>query len=942
MPLITAPFFESSPGDLDLQKSYKLRYPEKFLGCQTTCHLCLADTVDENDVSVFEKITCQGLACLSAATGSGKGAVTWLCERCALHLDVRQQAKDKRKQQDRRLQVADVQRNMTCQCEFGTHALVDTFMVKKTAEGDVLIALDRSTQIGVLVDGTKLFTEMPPMSALVDNPDAYVEHLVACRKMGPDNKPMTAMTFNTVIANTHNNEQAKRVSVQIVPDTVPFGAPSVDAMEDDNLEGKPTLHSVDVICSAAVTSTKVKPVPVKGSAVSRGATRGVQSKGVTRGSRGTSSKLAQPLETAQPTGNTIRMRFAFPDEERSGIPAELVFDGILPPGSSKGLMLRLLEPQTTKPSFCPITTILEIKTQVSATLPADASKREIFHEIVGTYKLDYAIVDDFYVVKNIDTGESTVFTNIANALVLCGFGARADHFDWHMVVLRRGRHFLTMYILVVHAPFPGIWIIAERLSLGKTVEDSTVMSIMVGQDVAPHSFTVTDKITIERGLWEEDKMCMFLGFSEKSFALENCLNTRMEDLSGPLQQLGQAAILDIKDVEKGFQATKRRKILLNAIEEDGINNQFVAGYVAQHAEEQKEKGLPASALFPGNVLNAGPHGMFRVVIRTGDKDSDRDERMVVTNLVVKAEEGAVPELLVKIEQQEDEHIFVELIHFKGLDLGNEIKDDQVLEVIYVDTCGDETQFDTVSYSVGDWQNDSTSPFKLDDTEDYCDWMLRNADTQQILFKIHFEKYTAPPVIRPVQGNIVADGFAFTAPVVVPAIHNNVAPIPVPIQGLAEIPHQIKTPDAFRKNQAAGGMFVHVPEYGWIRFVINKYKDETRAEHEGEMLANVTLHKQGSISEIRADVATGIHIRFALEQIHDGIAADMADLDCIAIWQHHGERDMFLARHHMLARTYVTKDGVCQFDADETACSVELRHRVTKEVVLRMVFAHRTN
>jgi len=44
--------------------------------------------------------------------------------------------------------------------------------------------------------------------------------------------------------------------------------------------------------------------------------------------------------------------------------------------------------------------------------------------------------------------------------------------------------------------------------------------------------------------------------------------------------------------------------------------------------------------------------------------------------------------------------------------------------------------------------------------------------------------------------------------------------------------------------------------------------------------------------------------------------------------------MFLARHHMLARTYVTQDGVCQFDMDESACKVELRHRATKQVVLR--------
>jgi len=131
---------------------------------------------------------------------------------------------------------------------------------------------------------------------------------------------------------------------------------------------------------------------------------------------------------------------------------------------------------------------------------------------------------------DVDTGENIIFTNIQAALLVCGFGDRAEKWDWHIVVLRRGRQFLTLYMLVVHAPYPGLWIIAEHLSVGETVGACTMHSIMVGQDVAPAASVTYENFIIKRGLWAEAKMQALLGFSEKSNALQMCLTTDVEDL----------------------------------------------------------------------------------------------------------------------------------------------------------------------------------------------------------------------------------------------------------------------------------------------------------------------------------------------------------------------------------------------------------------------------
>jgi len=467
-----------------------------------------------------------------------------VCEQCALSLDLRQAVATKRLLNAARNTTGpgNVQKNMTCQCPWGTHALVETYGVRPMPQGDALFELNREVQYGVVMNSGKLFNEMPSREAIVQDPDALTRHYKACYTTNSNGTPVTGLSFNAKAASSYNLRQSERVSVQIVPGATLPGPAGV-------------VNYVEIICSAPVTTTRVTPVVVRPQVVARSATRSVRPKGAT----GTSSKLAGAHQTAQPTGNVICMKVAFPDTEGTGLPVELVCDGILLPGSSKDLMLRLqnMDLQGTKPSFCPISTIGKIRTNVSATSPEHAIKRQMLMDIVLQHQVAYQVVDDIFVLLDVDTGENMIFTNIQAALLVCVFGDRAENWDWHCVVLRRGRQFLTLYMLVVHAPYPGLWIIAEHLSVGETVAACTMHSIMVGQDIAPATSVTYENFVIQRGLWAEDKMMAFLGFSEKSNALQMCLTTDLEDLGGPLYKMGMYNFITMSDVQHGFQEEKK-------------------------------------------------------------------------------------------------------------------------------------------------------------------------------------------------------------------------------------------------------------------------------------------------------------------------------------------------------------------------------------------------
>jgi len=123
-------------------------------------------------------------------------------------------------------------------------------------------------------------------------------------------------------------------------------------------------------------------------------------------------------------------------------------------------------------------------------------------------------------------------------------------------MLRRGRTYLTLYVLVVHAPYPGMWVIVEREHVDTTVEACTQSFMMVSEELAPFSELNNCVFTVKRELWEESYMHLYLGFLLKSWALERCLNTRPEDACLAIVECVACGFMMMEDMKK---ASSRRR-----------------------------------------------------------------------------------------------------------------------------------------------------------------------------------------------------------------------------------------------------------------------------------------------------------------------------------------------------------------------------------------------
>jgi len=691
-----------------LAASLSVRFPTAIPESCLMCAICQdEDVVDGTTVgvaeqpkvvatkgaySIYEQFICQGTGC-----APGSGGVSWLCERCALVMEIKEMIAKKKF-------LANIKRNMVCQCPWGSPALVTTYVATERHN----YKLDASAQYGGVIDGPRFFAP-PSMQEIVADPSVLVRHMLACRKMTAEGELVTTLTFNADNANAHNVIGC-RLSVQCLWDE-----------EEDTMS---------VIACAPVSEAKITPV---GRTVTKGAT--TRGGGGSKKARlqGTSSEDAFEDTNTKSTGNVIKFAFPFRDTDGTEEPAELVFEGVLPPGTATGLMQRLRNGQTTEPSFCPIRTISEIATCVSATSPEDAEHRQALLGILDKHSMQHKVVGDKIVVLNIDTGTERIFKSISESLTLCGFGERADKWDWHVVVLRRGRYFLTLYILVVHAPSPGLWVIAERLTVGETVETCTTKTIMVGQDVSGYSHVESGQLLMERGNWGKEYMKWYIGFSAYSNALETCVNRELENTGPLLHELVEEKLLTMQGVFAGIIRQKNLITAALAAEDVGINNTFIAKISAQHEAQQKLKGIVAPApYFPGTTVSVGVYGDIRVVT-TQHEDSDDEEGELISTVTMI--EGAVPEMVFEIPSEAS--VSVQFIHKRGVhpDMVMCVK---TLHVSYAENDEDEDHFDTVLYNVNHWTHNVCAKLCRFDTVDTRSFLLlRDPDTQQTIIKMRF-------------------------------------------------------------------------------------------------------------------------------------------------------------------------------------------------------------
>ena len=99
-----------------LDASMAIRYPKAIKNPEIVCYVCLDQNVQQGtDFSVYEEVVCHGLKCQV----NGQGAVSWVCETCALEMDIRLMVAEKTKKK--------AKRNMVCDCVWGSPAGVTTY-----------------------------------------------------------------------------------------------------------------------------------------------------------------------------------------------------------------------------------------------------------------------------------------------------------------------------------------------------------------------------------------------------------------------------------------------------------------------------------------------------------------------------------------------------------------------------------------------------------------------------------------------------------------------------------------------------------------------------------------------------------------------------------------------------------------------------------------------
>ena len=193
-------WLSSLSDDPTFKLSVGLRYPQAMASdTHIACMYC-TDTGCEKKLVIYESLECQGAACRACPGG---GAVTVLCEKCALDIDLR-------KILAQRTSGAEVKRNFVCQCPKDSEVEVTTHAVTTGGENNQQrsFLLSRGNQMSLVLEGDKFFNEKPALQALVDDPGVFKNHVQQCFKQN-DGNLHSAITFNS--SGMQYSSETKRV-----------------------------------------------------------------------------------------------------------------------------------------------------------------------------------------------------------------------------------------------------------------------------------------------------------------------------------------------------------------------------------------------------------------------------------------------------------------------------------------------------------------------------------------------------------------------------------------------------------------------------------------------------------------------------------------------------------------------------------------------------------
>jgi len=756
-----------------VKHSISLRYPAALPAVtEIGCYLCM-DAGCVKQLAVYDRLECKGPACKVLAGG---GAVTWFCEACALNVDLRKAFG--------KLQGKEFGRNLVCQCPPDSEVDVTTYAVTNGGKHNAqrCFLMSRKDQHAIEIDDDLFFKHKPTHTQLMADPGLLKVHALASLKKEATGEYKSGLTFNADKCTEHWSQGTaggalahKKVSIQLLYDDY--------------------AQCVRLVATTPSTTVQVKR---NGSTV---ATKGAGNKtrGVTRGAKrqkaGTSSDSASRVDSDK-NGEGV-LSYSIPMKKAAaneGDEIELVCDGVLRPGGIKGLMKKLEDEDKldTVPTFCPIVELNSIDTNIDphGWKAADVERNREFLVICKEHACRVETNEGHptgprCAITKIDTGKERVFKGICKSLEICGFGDRADHWDWHVVVLRRGRRsFVTLYILAVHAPFPGVWVIVQREHIGDRIEDCQEEFMMIGEDMSPFSTYNNGIFTITRGLWKLDKMHMYMGFTAASSALEKCLNLDPDRFGLLLTALLKRGYLFVADIEASFLRQKKEITARYAQEDLACNNAYMKRIQEeQQAIEMRAHVAPSTTTAPlplgvvaaaaaaavqvvvpngygqslaavavqhdmaagtgvamttspwGQTLDLGVYGMIRIVITQyateHDAGYDEDGDVVQNVVICRSTKG----VCVNATVDPDVFVKIKLYHNIGAHHAPYEKDRQFCAV-YICETGDEEPAEAQEWKPGYWEYETPYPLKLQEGGGCDAWTFRDCEGD-----IHKEIFT---------------------------------------------------------------------------------------------------------------------------------------------------------------------------------------------------------
>lgn len=364
-----------------------------------------------------------------------------------------------------------------------------------------------------------------------------------------------------------------------------------------------------------------------------------------------------------------------------------------------------------------------------ATDEAAVQTRKMFFDICHQHKCKVGLDEATgkIAILGIDIGRERVLKGVSESLVICGFGTRALKWDWHVVVLRRGRSFLTMYILVVHAPYPGLWVIVEREHIADQVEDCVQSFMMIGEDVAPFSTYTSRGYIVQRGLWTKEMMRMYMGFTEHSNAIMQCLNLDIKKYGPLLTDLLQNGFITVDNIQTAFVVQKRKitaKFAQNLLE---LNQAYLTAQLA----DNKYQSLPGAT-----VVDLARYGSAEIFVSLHtDKDDEEGQNLEMAINYVDSDSTPCIVYYVVV----DELIKVKLYHNAGGD-ATAYEENRSAYFVYVnDSEQEDPPEESFVWKKGCFFEEAPYPLQMSSDESENCWIVRDhADSKNIL-KVYLKK-----------------------------------------------------------------------------------------------------------------------------------------------------------------------------------------------------------